>query len=707
METATTTNVVLQSPDISITKTEIFDVDFARQIVDDKNVPKEERDKIKRYVKNRVRGNQHDTTYKLGKYCKHEALGRFCALRGESLQCLGKDIRNALAGSFYWDLDMVNAQPTLLQQYAEKNGWKCENIKTYIEKREELLSEICETLNIERWEAKEKVISIFFGCGSGLVENLPSFFVDELYPEIRMIMKNNWEHNKSVLKWLEKQPNHVGKGLADILQTEERKCLLALDRSLAKNGRSMDVFMHDGGLIRKKENETCLPKSLITQLEKDIETETGYKVKLLVKEMKTSFVKETENDDYLEKKKQFEETGWKNATYFKLRNPPCFMMVMKDKVDMFSKADLLQNEEDNKLSDGSSFIKRWLEDPDKKEYDEVGFLPNKEVNDRTFNLFRGFPVEPKQGDFSIFTTLLDILVNHDKDAFNYVEKWLASILQFPFRKAGVAIIIKGKKGVGKDTYFDAVGKIFGKYYLTTGRAEHDLFGKFSSVSNMKFLLKLEEANFQINKEFEERFKNMITSGSDVLEKKGKDSITIDSFSNYVLTTNQNVPVVLTHDERRFVIYEASSEKKGDMQFWKQTYKQLENPEVYEAYLHHLLNIDVSNFNPTFDKVLTESYTESLGSFIPYTHRWFQREVERCQEKGEEKEEWKGRELFNLIKTSSYCKFEINETRFGMDLKDFVQNNILEKKRAETGWKYVMNVVTMKEYLVENNYWVNI
>lgn len=296
METTTINNVVLQSPDASITKTEIFDVDFARQIVDDKNQPKEEKDRLKRYLKNRVRGNQHETIYKLGKDCKHEFLGRFCALRGESLQSLGKDIRNALASQYYFDLDMVNAQPTILYQYAESNGWKCDSIKKYIQNREELLNEICDKCDIERWEAKEKVISIFFGCGSAFIQGLPDFFTEELQPEIHKIIKNNWELNKSVLKWLEKKPNHFGAGLAYILQTEERKCLLALDRALAKYGRSMDVFMHDGGLIRKKDNETNLSKTLISQLEKDIENDTGYKINLLVKEMKTSYVK-ISNDD--------------------------------------------------------------------------------------------------------------------------------------------------------------------------------------------------------------------------------------------------------------------------------------------------------------------------------------------------------------------------------------------------------------------------
>jgi len=316
-------------------------------------------------------------------------------------------------------------------------------------------------------------------------------------------------------------------------------------------------------------------------------------------------------------------------------------------------------------------------------------------------------MEAKDGDFSVFTTLLNILVNHDKASFDYVEKWLASILQFPFRKTGVAVIIKGKKGVGKDTYFDAVGKIFGKYYFTTSRPEHDLFGRFSSVSNMKLLLKLEEANFQINKEFEERFKGMITSSSDVLEKKGKDIIEVNSFSNYVLTTNQHVPVVLTHDERRFVIFEASTEKKGDTNFWKYVYQQLEDFNVYTAYFHHLMTLDVSSFHPSFDKVLTKDFKESLDSFIPYHCRWFQREVERCEERNEAATEWYGRNLFSLIKTSTYCKFDITETKFGIDLKEYLSENIIVKKRDLKGNKYVMDAMKMKHYLTEKGCWVDI
>lgn len=695
METVTTTNVVLQSPDISITKTEIFDVEMGRQIVDDKNQPKEERDRLKRYLKNRVRGNQHDTTYKLGKYCKHEALGRFCALRGESLQCLGKDIRNALAGSFYWDLDMVNAQPTLLQQYAEKNGWKCENIKTYIEKREELLSEICETLNIERWEAKEKVISIFFGCGSGLVENLPSFFVDELYPEIRMIMKNNWEHNKAILKWLEKQPNHVGKGLADILQTEERKCLLALDRSLAKNGRSMDVFMHDGGLIRKKENETCFPKSLITQLEKDIEAETGYKLKLLVKEMKTSIIKETENDDYNERKKEFENK------HFKLMNPPRYIRQNGSSFQYLTDHDLTFLYRNEMCSNGETFIDRWIKDPEILTYEQFEFKPMMETSKNCFNLFQGFAMKPVEGDWSIIRELLWDLSGRNQENFDYFINWSAHLFQKPFEKPEVVIILSSaQEGVGKDTYADHVLRpILGAdYYFTTTDHENEIFNRFTSHLQNKLLIKMEEMNYDVMNRNDDKLKGWVTCETKSYEEKGVSKTpNIDSFHRFIGTTNEACPVKLTNTFRRYLLVNPYQGNAGNIAHWERVYREIKKPEVLQAYLHYLLSVDISNFNPR-NKCETEALKEARQSQAPPHARFFENFIQSHQDK--ETASFFSQELLNRINDQS--KFPYTPKKLSNELQIYPHT----KTHTRSGNEYKFVLADVKKVLQDRSWWVD-
>lgn len=287
-EVVTITKLDITSADVSITKTERFDVEFVKQLIDNPNILKEERDKLKRILKERVRGNELDVTYKLGKNCKHEYLGRLCSLRGLGLQNLQKDIRAALTSDYYWDIDMVNAQPTILKQYCEKNGFVCNLLKKYIDEREEILSNLCEVLNIKRWEAKEKITSILFG---GSIIGLPTWF-EEFNEEIKKIQRCIWDKNCEKLKFVRQQPNHLGKAMAYILQTEERDCLLAIDQSLLKRGRYMDVYMHDGGLVRKQENEEAFPKGLIEELEKDVFLNTGYKINLLIKDIKTSFSKQ-------------------------------------------------------------------------------------------------------------------------------------------------------------------------------------------------------------------------------------------------------------------------------------------------------------------------------------------------------------------------------------------------------------------------------
>lgn len=284
------------SSDFSILKVETFDIEFARQLVDDEFLAREEKDKLRRFIKNSIK-NTHETHYKLGKHLKNDLLGRLCAVRGEGLQTFQKDVRAAIAHDYYWDLDMVNAQPTLLKQYAERNGWKCSAIEHYITNREELLTEVCDALQVERWEAKDRVIALFFG--SSYVEGLPAFFTNDLKSELHLIMKNNWELNKAQLKFLERKPNHYGKALADILQTEERNCLMALESILVKYGRSMDVYIHDGGLVRKLKDELVFPPKLITLLEDGVFEKTGYKIKLHIKPLTTKFSKKIETDSIL------------------------------------------------------------------------------------------------------------------------------------------------------------------------------------------------------------------------------------------------------------------------------------------------------------------------------------------------------------------------------------------------------------------------
>jgi len=294
MATATTTLTTTAGPDMCVLKTEEFDVDFAQWIVNNKDISKDERDAVKRLLKDRRQGNKHETTYKLGKDVKHEDIGRLHALRGTGLQSLSRECRAALSQKYYWDVDMRNAQPTLLQQYAEKRGWKCDKLTQFNKHRDDYISELMETLQISRKEAKERICRLMFG---GTTVGLTSFFVDELGPELGMLMRNIYTENQHKYPSVAKRVNATRSMMAMVLQTEERACLMAMDLSLAKQGRSMDVLIHDGGLVRKKEGEVKFPEEVLRRVERDVKDLVEYDISLAVKPLVTTFERDDNEDD--------------------------------------------------------------------------------------------------------------------------------------------------------------------------------------------------------------------------------------------------------------------------------------------------------------------------------------------------------------------------------------------------------------------------
>lgn len=699
----TTTMTQLAGPDVCVLKLEEFDVDFAQWIVNNKDISKDERDAVKRLLKERRQGNKHETTYKLGKELKHEDLGRFIAVRGAGLQALSRECRGALAQKYYWDVDIRNAQPTLLEQYATERGWECNKLKLYNVHRDDYIAELMTDLNLARDDAKARVSALMFGGNSS---GLTSFFVDDLQPELHRLMRNIFNENQTKYPSIAKKPNATRSMMATVLQTEERRCLLALDMSFAKQGRSLDVLIHDGGLVHKKEGEIRLPDEVLRKAEADVLRDTGYKVSLAIKPLTTTLVRTETQDDYEQKKLEFEETGWKRDTHFKLRHPPMFVATNSDKVEQLTKKEILQNEEDNHCSDGSSFIKRWLEDPHKREYDRMAFEPGGKIGEHDYNMFHGLRIQPVEGDWSVFHTLLTLLVSHDPQGYEYVENWCARRVQNLGEKSRVCLIFQGRKGVGKDTLWDEFGKLFGdEHFHNTSRPEHTVFARFTSQLARSLLIKFEEANFTTNKDNEDQLKAIITSGVAQIEKKGMPIIKVNSYVDCVMTTNQEVPIPMTDDERRFAAFKCSEEKRGDTAFWVDVYAKLKDGTQLAAWYHHLLNKDLKGWSAT-PVYKTRYYKDLVGVCAPLHARYF---CDLLREHG-----WDSTEATSIgssvelmrAMNQRFPKFPWdNHKKFGMMMRDnYVETGVVTKVEGRQFNSYTVVFKELKDYLDAKGWW---
>jgi len=123
----------------------------------------------------------------------------------------------------------------------------------------------------------------------------------------------------------------------------------------------------------------------------------------------------------------------------------------------------------------------WLEHSQRRQYDGVVFRPAgaRIINGR-LNLWTGWGVEPKQGDWNLLRKhIREVLAAGDEDVYRYIMNWLAWAVQHPGEQAEVALVFIGERGSGKGTLGKALSKIFGQHALHLSSPEH-LTGRFNA-----------------------------------------------------------------------------------------------------------------------------------------------------------------------------------------------------------------------------------
>jgi hypothetical protein len=91
-------------------------------------------------------------------------------------------------------------------------------------------------------------------------------------------------------------------------------------------------------------------------------------------------------------------------------------------------------------------------------------------------------------------------------------------------------------------------------------------------------------------------KAMITEQKCMIEGKGKDRITMKNFKHLIISSNEDWPVHIDRDDRRFFVLSVSEKHKEDHAYFAAMIQQLEQGG-YEALLYDLLHEDLTGFNP--------------------------------------------------------------------------------------------------------------
>ena len=626
----------MPASDYHLVKTELFDADVMDVMLRTKDMfSSDDISRLSKYKKGRKQGNSVEVIYHYGKGCEEDQLGRLYARGNMGLQAFPFDIRNPLLEKHYWDVDMENCHYYLLQHLGNKWGINVEGIKYYCDNRDECLKEV----SSNRSTAKTAFLKVAYGgCIKTLTENKSinlnkindvnevekSDTLNKIEKEVKAITNYVWSEYSKYHRKVSKKLNPKSSLLSLILQTEERKCILALDEYMKKQNRSMDILIHDGGEIRKLENEKEFPVELLRGGEEYIEKSTGYKMCLAVKPFRHSFVMpdvdvligSIPSKVYKNLKDEFEKTHF----YMRSTNTVCEIcddgfkqFPLKHALTAFAgKYQYSYTNEKGEFKQ-HDLIESWIKDPERRQYNDMVFKPNTVCSDLEFNTFQGFEgARFKKGNDEkfnkanqIFVDIIRNLVNNNQEAMVYVIKWFCDMFQNPQNRSGVALILSGPQGVGKDTIGSLIGRLVGKkYYGHFEDAENQLFGAFNSQLEDKIFIHLEELQGFATRANSSKLKAFITKTDMLVNHKGIIPYQKDIYHRFFATTNEATPVVVEPGDRRYAIFFAGSANKGNHQYWKEANELFSDEEVLAGFYERFMTTDINGWNPR-DIVETE------------------------------------------------------------------------------------------------------
>ena len=238
----------------------------------------------------------------------------------------------------------------------------------------------------------------------------------------------------------------------------------------------------------------------------------------------------------------------------------------------------------------------WLNHPQRRQYEGIKIDPSGHGRAGYFNLWRGYSLQPKAGDCSLFLAhLKDNVAQGNEYVFNWVVAWFAQIFQQPHVKIGTSLALRGKQGTGKTI----VGQIFGSLIADHYRLVADpryVTGQFNAHMASLLLLQADEAFWAGDKRAQGKLKDLITGNEHPIEYKHIDPIWIRNHVRLLATSNEDFVVPAGFDERRFAMLDVGDAHAQDHAYFKAIREQIDSGGR-EALLQYLLDFDISIVNP--------------------------------------------------------------------------------------------------------------
>jgi len=538
-------------------------------------------------------------------------------LKGFGIQKFQKEVRDFLLhNENCYDLDIVNAIPSILLYFAELHDISTPQLKIYVENRQNILNEYGLT--------KDDII-INLNQDNSKTKNTFMKLLNVDFMKIKNFIKNDNRFNKYNPK--DDSNNPLSSKLSKILYEYETEIIQKVINILPEN--SVSALTFDGFIY----NQNNIDEVLINI--NKIVSEYKY-IKFINKKFNPYYNVLDEYENFIENGAECNHYSTKKIEFEKRFNYCTNFGIYLEKVDnewfernieqfKMNCAIIRHTEiQDGKQKDVDTFS-IWKKDPNRLVFDNIIFEPYNEYDDlqkeqyqkkyenkRIINKFTGFDakkIELTENNLKkskiFWDYLYETISYNNNEIFNHLKKFLAHVVQKPQELAEVINVFKSLEGIGKDTFILILTKILGEKYIYSTEDQNEVFGNFNDVMENKLIVVFNEAEGKAGNNNKEKIKGLSTKKKSTIKKKFQNATVLDNYIRIFFFSNNANPVSLSSDSRRFCIINNNYNKIGNKSYFTNLYNNVLNDnDTINTLFTELLNIDLSNYTPRFDKPIT-------------------------------------------------------------------------------------------------------
>jgi hypothetical protein len=250
-----------------------------------------------------------------------------------------------------------------------------------------------------------------------------------------------------------------------------------------------------------------------------------------------------------------------------------------------------------------NFLTQWLKNyNDQRSFDMFGSFPVSSLcPPNCFNTWRPFELDSIvfSGDFTVaadaalreILDFISILCGRQQDVNDYFLKWIAHMIQHPEQKPATAPIFLSRQGGGKGTLVYFLEKLIGvNKVLHSSNPGRELWGQFNQSLESAFLIHIDELHLQQTSSNIGQFQALVSEPTLMINGKGMNPHRINSYHRFIVTTDQNIPIPVRQDERRFVIIRSSDDLVGNKEYFAQLRAKIDCVEVMKYCYDYFKNL---------------------------------------------------------------------------------------------------------------------